>query len=310
MISTATTSPPTARYRTIVYDSARWDGFRLRPGDVVVSTPPKCGTTLTQLCCALLVHDGPDLPAPLEQLSPWIDMTIRPVDEVHAVLDAQAHRRIIKTHTPLDGVPFHPGVTYVVVGRDPRDVAVSWDHHVANLDWDRLFELRATAVSPAEDGDFPPPPPPADDPAGRYEQFMAGDAEGGMHLAAVLEHLAVAWDRRDLPNVHLVHFADLRRDLSGELVRLGAALGIPCTSARAEELAAEATLDRMRERADDVVPSASVGLWHDPARFIRTGGAGEWRSLTTPEVDALYRRRIAALITPDLAAWLHAGADC
>jgi hypothetical protein len=309
MTTTATASPPTARYRTVVYDSARWNGFELRPGDVVISTPPKCGTTLTQLCCALLLHDGPELPAPLEQLSPWIDMTIRPVEDVHAVLVAQTHRRIIKTHTPLDGVPFHPEVTYVVVGRDPRDVAVSWDHHFANLDWDRFFELRATAVSPEDDGAFSPPPAPADDPAGRYAQFIAGAEEGGMHLGAVLEHLAVAWDRRGLPNVHLVHYSDLRRDLPSELVRLAAALGVPCTPERAAELAAEASLDRMRERAGDVVPSASVGLWRDPSRFIRTGGIGEWRDLTTPEIDDLYRRRIAENTTPDLAAWLHAGAN-
>lgn len=305
MTSTETASPPTARYQTVVYDSARWNGFELRAGDVVISTPPKCGTTLTQLCCALLIHGGPELPAPLEQLSPWIDMTIRPVEDVHAVLEAQTHRRIIKTHTPLDGVPFHPEVTYVVVGRDPRDVAVSWDHHFANLDWDRFFELRATAVSPADDGVFSPPPPPAEDPAGRYAQFMVGDDEGGMHLGAVLGHLAVAWDRRHVPNVLLVHYTDLRRDLPAELLRLAAALGVPCTPARAAELAAEASLDRMRERADDVVPSASVGLWRDPARFIRTGGIGEWRDLTTPEVDDLYRRRITELVPADLAAWLH-----
>lgn len=128
-----------------------------------------------------------------------------------------------------------------------------------------------------------------------------------MHLGAVLEHLAVAWDRRGLPNVHLVHYSDLRRDLPSELVRLAAALGVPCTPERAGELAAEASLDRMRERAGDVVPSASMGLWRDPSSFIRTGGIGEWRDLTTPEVDDLYRRRIAETTNPDLARWLHAG---
>ena len=61
-----------------VQDSARWDGFRFRPGDIVISTPPKCGTTWTQMICALLVFQTPDLPAPLGELSPWLDMVTRP----------------------------------------------------------------------------------------------------------------------------------------------------------------------------------------------------------------------------------------
>lgn len=36
---------------------------------------------------------------------------------------------MIKTHTALDGLPWDDRVTYVCVGRDPRDVALSWDNH-------------------------------------------------------------------------------------------------------------------------------------------------------------------------------------
>ena len=41
------------RYRSLVADSARWDGFAFRTGDIVISTPTKCGTTWTpQMLCA------------------------------------------------------------------------------------------------------------------------------------------------------------------------------------------------------------------------------------------------------------------
>ncbi|MDQ1534996.1 MAG: hypothetical protein QOF28_2757, partial [Actinomycetota bacterium] len=85
------------RYRSLIDDSARWDGFDFRPGDIVVSTPKKCGTTWTQMMCALLIFDGPDFPSPLEQMSPWLDMCNRPIAEVRARYGAQAHRRFIKT---------------------------------------------------------------------------------------------------------------------------------------------------------------------------------------------------------------------
>ena len=111
---------PLKRYRAQVADSQRWEDFALRPGDIVVTTPPKCGTTWTQMICALLLFQTPELPAPLFRLSPWIDMTTRSRRDLFTDLAAQDHRRFVKTHTPLDGLPTDPSVTYVCVGRDPR----------------------------------------------------------------------------------------------------------------------------------------------------------------------------------------------
>jgi hypothetical protein len=99
------------------------------------------------MICALLIFQSVELPAALTTLSPWMDMRLRPLDEVLRRLEAQKHRRFIKTHTPLDGLPQIAGVHYVTVGRDPRDVAVSMDHHRANLNGDVIESLSA---SPAE----------------------------------------------------------------------------------------------------------------------------------------------------------------
>ena len=99
---------PTTVYRSIGHDSTRWEGFSFREGDIVVTTPPKCGTTWTQMICGLLIFQKPELPAPLAELSPWLDMLTRPREEVFAQLQAQTHRRFIKSHTPLDGLPLRP----------------------------------------------------------------------------------------------------------------------------------------------------------------------------------------------------------
>ncbi len=58
----ADSQAPRTHYRSIIADSARWDGFVFRPGDVVISTPSKSGTTWMQMLCALLIFDGPDVP--------------------------------------------------------------------------------------------------------------------------------------------------------------------------------------------------------------------------------------------------------
>ena len=52
------------------------------------------------------------------------------LDAVFARLEAQTRRRVIKSHLPLDAVPFFPELRYLVVVRDPRDVFMSfWNHY-------------------------------------------------------------------------------------------------------------------------------------------------------------------------------------
>src|SRR5215204_4988916 len=264
---------PRARYRSITADSGRWDGFAFRPGDVVISTPPKSGTTWTQMLCALLIFDGPDFPAPLGNISLWLDMCTRPLAEVTAAYAAQTHRRVIKTHTPLDGLPLHPDATYLVVGRDPRDVAISYEHHAANLNFERILELRAAAVGNADLAELPEGRVPSEDPVARFRTFVSAETPGGAPtLASVLHHLDTGWQRRHEANVALFHYADLQADLAGELLRLARVLGILCSPDRARALAAEASLARMRERSADVTPIASQGIWKDPRAFFRSGG--------------------------------------
>jgi hypothetical protein len=149
------------RYQGLLSNSRRWEGFAFRPGDIVIDTPPKCGTTWMQLLCAMLVHGRVELDRPLSDLSPWLDVLVDPLDVVVANLEAQEHRRIIKTHTPLDGVPHDDRVTYVCVGRDPRDVAVSFQHHWANLDLPAFLAARAAAVGLDDLVALGPPPVPA-----------------------------------------------------------------------------------------------------------------------------------------------------
>ena len=166
------------RYEGTVYDSNRWDGFELRPGDIIIAAPPKCGTTWTQMICALLILQEPELTLPLDTLSPWIDMVTRARTEVFADLQAQSHRRFIKTHTPLDGIPNDPSVTYICLGRDPRDVALSIDHHIDNTDIGAFLKARerAAAIDGIELGPLRRQPPRPDVPRHRCPGAWADHA--------------------------------------------------------------------------------------------------------------------------------------
>jgi len=295
-------------YRTMVFDSSRWDGFELRPGDIIISTPPKSGTTWTQMLCAMLIFDGAEFPASMDNMSPWLDMNTRSRDEVFSILEAQSHRRFIKTHTPLDGLPLDPQVTYVVVGRDPRDVAVSFEHHVANMNFETLIATRGAAVGNDDLDEFPPPPPPSDDPVERMRLFVEGDGFITT-FDSVVGHLRDAWERRDEPNVALFHYRDYQDDLPSELQRLASVLGVELDAERARALAEEAGLGKMRARAEELAPDTGHNHWHDTAGFFRSGGRGEWADRFTEELAARYGERVGEFAGGDaqFAAWLHDG---
>jgi len=299
------------RYRSVVANSERWDSFTFRPGDIVISTPPKCGTTWMQRLVALLVFDDTELYAPISKISPWLDMQLAPLDEVLALLEAQQHRRFIKTHTPLDGVPYDERVTYVCVGRDPRDVAVSGAHHMSNMDVDNFLTLRAAAVGLedlAELGLNKPGPPQPETPEQQLRNWIEVDSDiTPMTLGFLVTHLSVCWARRDLPNVELFHYDDLLRDLPGQMRRLADALDIDMTDERIAELAAAATFAAMRSSAEQVAPNADISLWRNTQEFFHRGTSGQWREVFSEDDLLAYDKRIAALAPPDLAAWLHDG---
>lgn len=294
------------RYAEVVFDSSRWEGFELRDDDIVISTPPKSGTTLTQMLVGMLIFDSSDFGTSLDLISPWLDMQTQSKEDVHALLSQQKHRRFIKTHTPLDGLPFHDKVTYLFVGRDPRDVAVSFQHHLANLNFEGFLDARAKAVGNDDLPDFPPLEPLPEDPDERLREFVARD--GLISLRRILAHLHGAWENRERPNVHLLHYADYSRDMAASLLKLAGILNIPLGEARARELAAEASLDRMRARADEMVPDVTHNHWHNPQAFFRKGGAGEWMEGVSPETLAEYDASARAFCDDEaFLRWAHAG---
>ena len=298
------------RYRSWLTDSSRWDGFEFRADDIVISTPSKCGTTWMQMICALLIFGDASLPRPLTELSPWLEIQTDTISNVFAALAAQRHRRFIKSHTPLDGLPFDERVTYICVGRDPRDAAISSDNHLNNMDRDVLMKARETAVGSDDLPSLIPDSVPqrVEDPVVRFWRWVEDDAPPREGLELLLHHLGTFWDRQQATNVVLVHYVDLQVDLEGEMRRLAGLPGIVIGEDVWPGLVAEAKFDRMRDRADEVVPQVTIdGLWHDTSRFFSRGTSGQWRTLLGPEDLDRYESRVRELATPDLAAWAHVG---
>jgi aryl sulfotransferase len=120
-------------YRTFSQDSRYWDLYRPRAGDVVIATAPKCGTTwMQQIVASLIFQDA--VPRALPAVSPWVEARFRSTPErTWAKLEGQTHRRFLKTHLPIDGLPLHDDAGYIHVARDGRDAVLSMHNHFSGF---------------------------------------------------------------------------------------------------------------------------------------------------------------------------------
>lgn len=301
------------RYRNFVFDNARWEGFEFRPGDIVISTPPKSGTTWMQMMCAMLIFQRPSLHRPLTEISPWLDILTNKREVILEMLEAQTHRRFIKTHTPLDGLPFDPRVTYICVGRDPRDVAVSWHYHIMNLDSEAFLRAREKAVGLDDmtNGDVEVPSAPEDlrDHLRIWIDDDTPPERSISNLRSTLHHFHTFWRERDRQNVLLFHYDDLKADLAGEMERLAQSLGIEIAEGQWRSLVDAATFDRMRRSAEQLVPETTNAIWQESQQFFRSGRSGQWAEVLSEAEVRRYAARLESLAPPDLATWAQNGSS-
>jgi len=283
---------PTAEYRHFVSDSRRWTHFVPRAGDIVVCTPPKCGTTWTQTIVANLLFPNGDMPAPVTIMAPWIDARFNPLDETLAGLAAQTHRRSIKTHTPADGIPWFTDASYIVVGRDGRDAFMSFTNHIANMQPDRVATLIASAL---EEGIELSGAGPSSD----IHEFFTGWLADG----AFFNFITTYWQYRDEPNVLFVHYDDLQADLDAEMRRIAAFLGITVDETTWPEAKARCGFEYMRNNSQKIGKFDEMFVGGGKSFFFK-GTNGRWRDVLTADELRAYDERATALLAPDARAWV------
>ena len=278
-------------------DSTVWNDFPFRDDDVVVGTYAKSGTTWTQQIVAQLIFQG-NAEVAVSEISPWWDMRIIPPEVREQVL-AQTHRRVLKTHLPVDALVLSPKARYLYIGRDGRDVMMSMYNHHAN------FAPVAFELLNDTPGRVGPPLPPADpDPRRYFRTWLDND---GAPFWPFWENIASWWAVRDLPNVKLVHFADLKRDLEGEMRAIADFLEVDVPEDRWPEVVEHCTFDWMKANAPKVAPLGGA-VWEGGAStFINKGVNGRWRDVLTAQDSLDYERLALEKLGPDCAQWLATG---
>ncbi len=115
------------------------------------------------------------------------------------------------------------------------------------------------------------------------------------------------WDQRRRDNVLLMHYADLKKDLAGEMRRLAAFLEISIPEALWPELVAAGSFGAMQRDGDSLMPEAARA-WDGGARtFLHKGEMGRWRDLLTGDDVRLYEDKARRQLPEACVRWLERG---
>jgi aryl sulfotransferase len=280
------------------FDSTVWNDFRFRDDDVIVATYGKAGTTWTQQIVGQLIFEGAE-GVPVHELSPWLDLRVPPKEIKLAVLEAQRHRRFVKTHLPVDALVFSSVAKYIYIGRDGRDVLWSmYNHHVKGN------EHFYAALNEAPGRVGPPLLPPNPDIVAYFREWLEKD---GYPFWSLWENVRSWWEVRPLPNVLLVHFANLKRDLDGEMRRIARFLDIEIDEARWPEVVEHCSFDYMKKNSSLVTPLGGALFEGGGDSFINKGTNGRWRDVLPAADSAAYEARAREELGHECAHWLATG---
>jgi aryl sulfotransferase len=280
------------------FDSTIWNDFEFRDDDIVIATYAKSGTTWVQQIVAQLIFNGAE-DLEVAEMSPWLDLRIPPKEEKLPAVEAQRHRRFLKTHLPVDALVYSPRAKYLFIGRDGRDVVWSmYNHHAnANALWYRALNDTPGRVGP------PIGRPPAD--IRRYFlEWLEGD---GHPFWPFWENVKSWWGIRRLPNLLLLHFAELRADLPGQVRRIAAFLDIPIDERRWPAILEHCSFEYMKAHATKSVPLGGAFWDGGAATFVHQGTNGRWRDTLTAEDYARYERLAVERLGEACARWLATG---
>lgn len=280
------------------FDSTIWNDFQFRDDDIIIATYAKSGTTWMQQIVAQMLFNG-DPSLPVAEMSPWLDLRIPPKQVKLPAVEAQTHRRILKTHLPVDALVYSSKAKYIYIARDGRDVVWSMYNHHANANQAWYAALNDT---PGRVG------PPIEQPPADIRQYWHDWMHGNGHpFWPFWENIRTWWQVRTLPNILFVHFSDLKRDMPGEMRRIAQFLNIPIDEARWPTILEYCSFDWMKKNAAKSVPLGGA-FWDGGAEvFINKGVNGRWADTLSADASAEYEARAVSELGPECARWLASG---
>jgi aryl sulfotransferase len=298
---------PTRTVRDYLSSSLVWGDFLAQggfaPGDIVVADPFKAGTTWTQRILQQILDNGEERPEGLAETSPWLDSSwgdhARMLERLQEQR-ARGERRLMKSHLPADSVPFASEARYLFVGRNGKDIGVSFHNYLVHFSPEVMATINR--IHAGWSGD----PTPLVIPENKQEFFDRWLDTDGYGCCDLFDVVKSWWRWRNEPNVLLVHYAQLIEDLPSQVVRLARFIGIEPKALRMDLILEHCSFGYMRTRADKLAPFGGAHMTESGA-FFQKGPRRDFHTELTPAQIERFDRRALERLGVACARWLETG---
>jgi len=300
----------TRSYQNHHLDSTRWELYQPRPDDIIITTAYKAGTTWTQDIFYELIYGDLDDKPDKQMANVWPDAYFMPISREELVdwLEGLSAQRYIKSHLPLDGLPYYSEARYVIVCRDARDVFMSFYNHYSRYT-DAFYEMMN---DPAKLMGEPCPRCP-DDPRELWQPWITRGwfewESEGYPFWSNLHHTQTYWNHRDLPNFLFMHYNDMLADLPDAVRTLADFAGIEADAEKIARVAEATTFATVKQKIEQDDSEDPMALTFAGGRkgFFFSGSNGRWKDILTDSDLLLYEEAKRRVMTPDCADFLERG---
>jgi hypothetical protein len=278
-----------------------------RDQDIVVSVPPKSGTTWTMnIVYQLLTGGDPDFESVYAEV-PWIEFLNRPDQTELEIVDLVAampkdQPRAFKTHSAPPELPFIEAsedltVRYIVIARNPEEAIVSFKPFLSKHTeaWFDLWGIPKQAMMRESFADF-------------YADIIN---DMGMQ-AMFFGFIAAWWPLRHQPNVLFLHYADMKRDHNASLQKIADFLGLEPNDTEWEKIREYTGFSWMKAHADKFEPiGESSAPVLETGAMIRSGkiGAAQEDGMNKEIAEDILAIGRQICTDEDAINWLYQGGE-
>ncbi len=280
------------------FDSTIWNDFRFRDDDIIIATYGKSGTTWTQQIISQLIFNGKE-GLEVAEMSPWMDLRVPPKEVKLDIVEKQNHRRFLKTHLPVDALVMSEKAKYLYIARDGRDVAWSWyNHHInANDQWYKALNDTPGLVGPPMQEVTVP----------IRDYFLQWLNEDGYPWWPYFSHIKSWWNVKNLPNVKIIHFANLKKDIKGQIREIADFFEIEVDDSKWDSIFYHCSFEYMKNNSERIVP-LNGAFWDGGSKtFLNKGQNGRWEGVLSEEDNEKYLSMAENQLGNDCAHWLLTG---
>ncbi|XP_028663774.2 sulfotransferase 1C1-like [Erpetoichthys calabaricus] len=254
----------------VVENWHRIEGFKAFPGDVLIATYPKAGTTWVQEIVDLIVNEGDKEKcqrAPIYVRIPFIEMFPPPPFKSGIdLLEKMSPPRVIKTHLPIQFINqsfWDNNCKVIYVARNAKDSVVSYYH------FDRMNK-------------YEPEP-------GPWNEYIHKFMQGEVPFGSWYDHVKGFWEEKNKRNVLYLFYEDLKENLRNEVIKIVKFMDRSLSEDIINRIVELTTFSNMKDNPMANYTTIPDSVFdYSKSTFMRKGQVGDWKNHFSAEEAALF----------------------